>query len=267
MYSAISLVALLLGSVSASAIPTSSSRGDSTASIVERAVFNVDAPASTRRHIRPPSPKILSRRQVRQLFYDEDLAIDLPEPGDFLASNSTMLGDAARVAMDMMAGLKMEMVGIMQDTNQVSKRAARVRKPTNTTTNSTTSAAATSTTKSAPTVTSSAVSVPVVAKCVGSGSNDSEISSLFFYGGKDYTVNLCPGAKISITGPVFFYASGQTLQTQGLPVRLFFDSSALSLTPSYSVDWNDPSYSHRQRKGSSMRNLRSYRGWKFDRRS
>lgn len=118
-----------------------------------------------------------------------------------------------------MNGLKMEMVGILQD-SPLTKR-ARVRQPTNSTTNTTTSTNTTIVTNTTTAVVAAPAVAPLVAKCIGSGSNDSEISSIFFYGGVGTTVNLCPGAKILLTGPIFFYAAKQTLQTQGLPVRSF----------------------------------------------
>ncbi|KAL8277567.1 hypothetical protein RQP46_009999 [Phenoliferia psychrophenolica] len=57
----------------------------------------------------------------------------------------------------------------------------------------------------------------IAASCVGSDSNDTYISSLFYYGGAGTTVYLCQGATISLTNAVFFSAADQTLTTAGAP--------------------------------------------------
>ncbi|GJN94419.1 hypothetical protein Rhopal_007499-T1 [Rhodotorula paludigena] len=53
--------------------------------------------------------------------------------------------------------------------------------------------------------------------CLDSKYNATVINSLFYYGGADTTVYLCPGSEISLEGPVFFYAKNQTLTTLGEP--------------------------------------------------
>jgi len=53
--------------------------------------------------------------------------------------------------------------------------------------------------------------------CLGSSTNETEITNLFYYGGEGTTVYLCPGANIQLTGSIFFTAASQTLATYGLP--------------------------------------------------
>ncbi|GAA6039224.1 hypothetical protein JCM8097_000478 [Rhodosporidiobolus ruineniae] len=62
--------------------------------------------------------------------------------------------------------------------------------------------------------------------CLDSSNNATVINSLFYYGGAGTTVYLCPGAKIDLEGPVFFYAANQTLTTLGAVL----DSSRATLT-------------------------------------
>lgn len=53
--------------------------------------------------------------------------------------------------------------------------------------------------------------------CLDSTSNDTVISSLFYYGGIGTTVLLCPNSVVEITNAVFFTSPNQTLATQGYP--------------------------------------------------
>ncbi|GAA6058121.1 hypothetical protein JCM3770_005949 [Rhodotorula araucariae] len=55
------------------------------------------------------------------------------------------------------------------------------------------------------------------AACLDSTATDSTISSLFYYGGANTTVYLCPGTTIDITNAVFFTAENQVLTTYGNP--------------------------------------------------
>ncbi|GAA6063968.1 hypothetical protein JCM10212_004778 [Sporobolomyces blumeae] len=81
---------------------------------------------------------------------------------------------------------------------------------TTTTTNSTSTTTTTTTT--------------TAATCLDSSATDVDINAAFYYGGAGTTVNLCPGAKLSITNPIFFTAANQVLTTQGNPTD---DSRAL----------------------------------------
>ena len=51
--------------------------------------------------------------------------------------------------------------------------------------------------------------------CLDSTADDMLISSLFHYGGAGTVVELCPGATIKLTNPVYFSAAEQVLTTQG----------------------------------------------------
>jgi hypothetical protein len=53
------------------------------------------------------------------------------------------------------------------------------------------------------------------ATCLGSSATDVDINAAFYYGGAGAVVQLCPGAHISLTNPVFFTAANQVLTTQG----------------------------------------------------
>ncbi|BGP47899.1 hypothetical protein JCM10450v2_003764 [Rhodotorula kratochvilovae] len=55
------------------------------------------------------------------------------------------------------------------------------------------------------------------AACLDSTATDTTISSLFYYGGANTTVYLCPGATISITNAIFFTEANQVLTTYGNP--------------------------------------------------
>ncbi|GJN89558.1 hypothetical protein Rhopal_002545-T1 [Rhodotorula paludigena] len=50
--------------------------------------------------------------------------------------------------------------------------------------------------------------------CLDSTATDTLISSMFYYGGENTIVELCPNADIKLTGPVFFSAKNQVLRTQ-----------------------------------------------------
>ena len=66
--------------------------------------------------------------------------------------------------------------------------------------------------------TSSVVPLPSsTITCLDSSVNDTVITSLFYYGGANTVINLCASAQISLTNAVFFWGTGQTLQTVGLP--------------------------------------------------
>ncbi|GAA5892311.1 hypothetical protein JCM5296_003232 [Sporobolomyces johnsonii] len=53
--------------------------------------------------------------------------------------------------------------------------------------------------------------------CLDSTANDTIINSLLYYGGAGTTVQLCPGATISIESAIFFTAANQVITTQGNP--------------------------------------------------
>lgn len=53
--------------------------------------------------------------------------------------------------------------------------------------------------------------------CLDSTATDSDINSLFFYGGVNTTVYLCPSAIILIVNAISFTAESQTLTTLGFP--------------------------------------------------
>ncbi|SCV70819.1 BQ2448_3581 [Microbotryum intermedium] len=54
--------------------------------------------------------------------------------------------------------------------------------------------------------------------CLGSWATDVDINKLFFYGGANTTVTLCPRATINLTNTIFFTAAGQVLTTAGNPI-------------------------------------------------
>ncbi|BGP43556.1 hypothetical protein JCM10450v2_007729 [Rhodotorula kratochvilovae] len=62
--------------------------------------------------------------------------------------------------------------------------------------------------------------------CLDSKYNATVINSLFYYGGADTTVYLCPNANINLEGPIYMYGTNQTLTTYGLPL----DSARATLT-------------------------------------
>ncbi|GAA5953533.1 hypothetical protein JCM3765_005065 [Sporobolomyces pararoseus] len=60
--------------------------------------------------------------------------------------------------------------------------------------------------------------------CLDSSATDVEINAALYYGGAGAVVQLCPGAKLSLTNAIFFTAANQVLTTQGNPTD---DSRAL----------------------------------------
>jgi hypothetical protein len=62
--------------------------------------------------------------------------------------------------------------------------------------------------------------------CLDSTATDTVINSLFYYGGANTKVSLCPGATISLTNAIFFTAANQELSTQGeQSISLLFELS------------------------------------------
>lgn len=58
---------------------------------------------------------------------------------------------------------------------------------------------------------------PSTRNCLDSTATDQDINALYFYGGANTTVLLCPGARISLAAPIFFTAPDQVLSTLGNP--------------------------------------------------
>ncbi|GAA6061226.1 hypothetical protein JCM10212_002685 [Sporobolomyces blumeae] len=53
--------------------------------------------------------------------------------------------------------------------------------------------------------------------CLGTGTNETTINALLYYGGPGTTVRLCPHAQININAPIFFFAKNQVITTAGEP--------------------------------------------------
>lgn len=216
-----------------SAVPTRSVTKSTATSLP---AYNVDSPAPTPLHSPPPPQIHMTEDEISQIFLSHLNHDALPTS----PANST--SSISEVANDMMQGLNnVKLLGIIQDDELnsgdtlypvVQKRQLV-------------------TPRKAPTPIASSIQAGQVA-CIGSSSNDTAISSLFFYGGAGTTVNLCPSARIIITNAVFFYAANQTLQTQGNPVRhflLFFSFLQLLI---YFSDWIDSSNSSCNRLNSNV---------------
>lgn len=62
---------------------------------------------------------------------------------------------------------------------------------------------------------SNTTTTTTAATCLDSSATDVDINAALYYGGAGAVVQLCPGAKISLTNAIFFTAANQVLTTQG----------------------------------------------------